>query len=128
MKRGINVLLITLTLTCAGISQSALAAAPAAKTPATQTKAEGKSDAHSPAQTKATDAAKSADDDGTRASINTASAEELARVMNGVGLKKAQAIVSFREEYGPFKTVEDLKQVPGMGASLVERNVDRLTL
>ena len=34
--------------------------------------------------------------------------------MNGVGLKKAQAIVSYREEYGPFKTVEDLKQVPGM--------------
>ena len=33
--------------------------------------------------------------------------------MNGVGLKKAQAIVSYREEYGPFKTVEDLKQVPG---------------
>ncbi len=29
--------------------------------------------------------------------------------MNGVGLKKAQAIVSYREEYGPFKTVEDLE-------------------
>ena len=29
--------------------------------------------------------------------------------MNGVGLKKAQAIVSYREEYGPFKTVEDSK-------------------
>lgn len=42
--------------------------------------------------------------------------------MNGVGLKKAQAIVSYREEYGPFKTVDDLKQVPGMGSSLVERN------
>ncbi len=48
--------------------------------------------------------------------------------MNGVGLKKAQAIVSYRDEYGPFKTLEDLQQVPGMGASLVERNLDRLTL
>ena len=46
----------------------------------------------------------------------------------GVGLKKAQAIVSYREEYGPFKTVEDLKQVPGMGNSLVERNLAVLTL
>ncbi|EIR2647989.1 helix-hairpin-helix domain-containing protein, partial [Shigella sonnei] len=54
--------------------------------------------------------------------------EELARAMNGVGLKKAQAIVSYREEYGPFKTVEDLKQVPGMGNSLVERNLAVLTL
>ena len=35
--------------------------------------------------------------------------------MNGVGLKKAQAIVSYREEYGPFKTVEDLKTGPGDG-------------
>lgn len=48
--------------------------------------------------------------------------------MNGVGLKKAQAIVSYREEYRPFKTVEDLKQVPGMGSSLVERNTAVLTL
>lgn len=48
--------------------------------------------------------------------------------MNGVGLKKAQAIVSYREEYGPFKTVEDLKQVLGMGNSLLERNLAVLTL
>ncbi len=35
--------------------------------------------------------------------------------MNGVGLKKAQAIVSYREEYGPFKTVEDSKAGAGDG-------------
>ncbi|MFV2545465.1 helix-hairpin-helix domain-containing protein, partial [Escherichia coli] len=52
----------------------------------------------------------------------------LARAMNGVGLKKAQASVSYREEFGPFKTVEDLKQVPGMGKSLVERNLAVITL
>ena len=60
--------------------------------------------------------------------VNTASAEELAQAMNGVGLKKAQAIVSYREEYGPFKSLEDLQQVPGMGSSLVERNLTHLTL
>ena len=42
--------------------------------------------------------------------------------------KKAQAIVSYREEYGPFKTLDDLKQVPGMGNSLVERNLAHITL
>jgi competence protein ComEA len=79
-------------------------------------------------QTKAPEAAKTTESDGARVSINNGSAEELAQAMNGVGLKKAQAIVSYREDYGPFKTVDDLKQVPGMGSSLVERNLSHLTL
>lgn len=124
MKHGIKALLITLSLTCAGMAQSALAAEPVAKSQATQAKA----DATGVAQSKTTQPAKASDDEGTGVSINSASAEDLARVMNGVGLKKAQAIVSYREEYGPFKTVEDLKQVPGMGSSLVERNLAVLTL
>lgn len=124
MKHGIKALLITLSLTCAGMAQTALAAEPVAKSQATQTKAENSG----AVQSKATLPAKASDDEGTRVSINSASAEDLARVMNGVGLKKAQAIVSYREEYGPFKTVEDLKQVPGMGSSLVERNLAFLTL
>ena len=124
MKHGIKALLITLSLTCTGMAQSALAAEPVAKSQATQAKA----DATGVAQSKATQPAKASDDEGTRVSINSASAEDLARAMNGVGLKKAQAIVSYREEYGPFKTVEDLKQVPGMGSSLVERNLAVLTL
>ncbi|MEG0099144.1 MULTISPECIES: helix-hairpin-helix domain-containing protein [Citrobacter] len=124
MKHGIKALLITLSLTCAGMSQSALAAEPVGKNQVAQTKA----DSSGAAQSKATAPTKASDDEGTRVSINTASAEDLARVMNGVGLKKAQAIVSYREEYGPFKTVDDLKQVPGMGSSLVERNLAVLTL
>jgi competence protein ComEA len=75
----------------------------------------------------APDALNATENDGTRVSINSASAEELAKALNGVGLKKAQAIVSYREEYGPFKTVDDLKQVPGWG-SLVERNLSHLKL
>ncbi|WET39701.1 helix-hairpin-helix domain-containing protein [Citrobacter enshiensis] len=124
MKRGIKTLLVALSLTCTGVTGGALAAESAAKSPAVQTKAE----APATAQTKASVPAKASDEEGTRVSINTASAEELARAMNGVGLKKAQAIVSYREEYGPFKTVDDLKQVPGMGSSLVERNLAVLTL
>ncbi|WP_097408924.1 helix-hairpin-helix domain-containing protein [Escherichia coli] len=122
MKHGIKALLITLSLACAGMSHSALAAASVAKPTTVETKAEAPA-----AQSKAVPA-KASDEEGTRVSINNASAEELARAMNGVGLKKAQAIVSYREEYGPFKTVEDLKQVPRMGNSLVERNLAVLTL
>ncbi|EGM7732991.1 helix-hairpin-helix domain-containing protein [Escherichia albertii] len=124
MKHGIKALLITLSLACAGMSHSALAAAPAVKSSVVETKAE----APATAQNKAVAPAKASDEEGTRVSINNATAGELARAMNGVGLKKAQAIVSYREEYGPFKTVEDLKQVPGMGNSLVERNLAILTL
>ncbi|MGK9173932.1 helix-hairpin-helix domain-containing protein [Yokenella regensburgei] len=127
MKRGIKALLISLTFACAGMAQSALAA-PAeagAKVPVAQSKA----DSSSQAPGKKLESAKSSDDEGgTQVSINTGSAEDLARVMNGVGMKKAQAIVSYREEYGPFKSLEDLKQVPGMGHSLVERNLSHLTL
>jgi len=61
-------------------------------------------------------------------SINEATAEQLSAAMNGVGLKKAQAIVSYREQYGPFTTVEQLKEVPGIGTSLIERNAERLKL
>ncbi|MFH7828683.1 helix-hairpin-helix domain-containing protein [Kluyvera chengduensis] len=125
MKRGIKMSVMAAVLACVGMSFSVQAAQPAsAKTQATQVKAS----ADVAEQTKAVPAGKTAEDEGTRVSINTASAEALAQAMNGVGLKKAQAIVSYREEYGPFKTVDDLKQVPGMGSSLVERNLAHLTL
>ncbi len=126
MKRGIKALLITLAIATTGMSAGTQAATSAAKPQTVQSK----TDAAAPVQgqTKATDAGKNGDNDGTRVSINSASAEDLARAMNGVGLKKAQAIVSYREEYGPFKTVDDLKQVPGMGSALVERNLSHLTL
>ena len=61
-------------------------------------------------------------------SINSASAQELMAVMSGVGLKKAESIVSYREKYGPFTDLEQLKEVPGMGNTLVERNLSQLKL
>lgn len=61
-------------------------------------------------------------------SINQATAEQLSAVMNGVGLKKAQAIINYREEYGPFTQLDQLKEVPGMGNALVDRNISRLKL
>lgn len=61
-------------------------------------------------------------------SINEATAEQLSAVMNGVGLKKAQAIVSYREQYGPFSAIQQLSEVPGIGNALIERNAARLKL
>ena len=129
MKRGIKALFITLAITTAGMSFSAMAATPVAKTHATSSAADSAtSSASASEQTKAKASAKATDEEGTQVSINSASAEDLAHAMNGVGLKKAQAIIAYRDEYGPFKTIDDLKQVPGIGTSLVERNLTHLTL
>ena len=51
--------------------------------------------------------------------INTATEEELIAV-EGIGPTLAQRIVSYREEHGPFKTIEELDQVKGIGMSLIE--------
>ena len=59
--------------------------------------------------------------------INTASAEALAEVIHGVGLKRARAIVLHREEHGAFASVDQLAQVRGISTKTIERNRDRLT-
>ena len=59
--------------------------------------------------------------------VNTASAEALADAIHGVGLKRAQAIVRYREQHGAFASVDQLAQVRGVSANIVERNRDRLT-
>lgn len=61
-------------------------------------------------------------------SINQATAEELAAALNGVGLKKAQGIVNYREQYGAFTHVEQLQEVPGIGAAILERNLAKIKL
>jgi competence protein ComEA len=60
--------------------------------------------------------------------INEADAEELASILNGVGMKKAEAIVRYREQNGPFTQVEQLQEVPGIGPTLIERNRARLKM
>ena len=81
--------------------------------------------AESPSETQATQV--STPQEG-QISINQATAEQLAAGMNGIGLKKAQAIVNYREQYGPFSAIEQLKEIPGIGNALVERNLARLKL
>ncbi|CAM4394915.1 ComEA family DNA-binding protein [Vibrio agarivorans] len=60
--------------------------------------------------------------------INTATADELATLLVGVGTKKAQAIVDYRSANGEFKTPDDLTNVKGIGSSLLEKNQQRIKL
>ena len=54
--------------------------------------------------------------------INTADAETISAELQGVGITKAIAIVEYRKANGPFKSVDALAQVKGIGERTVEIN------
>lgn len=63
-----------------------------------------------------------------KVNINTASAEDLAELLADVGPAKAAAIVTYREQHGPFKTADDLANVKGIGEATLKKNRDRIAL
>lgn len=65
---------------------------------------------------------------GSKVNINTASAEELDDVLPGIGPTLAQRIVEYREKHGPFRSVEDLKNVSGIGERRFEQIKDLVTI
>lgn len=58
--------------------------------------------------------------------VNSADAKTLARELQGVGMSKAEAIVSYREKNGPFKSPDDLAKVKGLGKKIIEQNKSNL--
>jgi competence protein ComEA len=60
--------------------------------------------------------------------INTADAKTLAEGLNGIGMSKAEAIVAYRSENGPFKNAEELGNVKGIGEKTIERNRDMIVV
>jgi competence protein ComEA helix-hairpin-helix repeat region len=60
--------------------------------------------------------------------INTASAEQLTKVLNGIGKSKAQKIIEYREKFGPFVSIEQLKEVSGIGQATLDKNAGKITL
>ncbi|SEA13900.1 MAG: helix-hairpin-helix domain-containing protein [Candidatus Thiothrix putei] len=59
--------------------------------------------------------------------INTADVATLDS-LDGIGEKKAEAIVAYRTEHGEFKTLEDLKEVSGIGDKLFDNIKDNISL
>lgn len=59
--------------------------------------------------------------------LNTASADAIAAGMVGIGPAKAKEIVEYRQKNGPFKSVDDLRQIKGIGEKTLEKNRDRIS-
>ena len=55
--------------------------------------------------------------------VNTASAMELQRI-KGIGPKTAQAIIEFRNENGPFRSVQDVTRVKGVGQKTLQKMIE----
>ena len=60
-------------------------------------------------------------------SLNQATLAQL-QELSGIGLKKAEAIIAYRQKNGKFKNIEELQQVKGIGPALFAKNKDRLAL
>lgn len=59
--------------------------------------------------------------------VNNASAQQLEAV-KGIGPAKARAIVDYRNKNGPFKSLDDLRNVDGIGAKSLEKMKPELML
>lgn len=60
--------------------------------------------------------------------INTATAEQIQKSLIGIGAKKAEAIIQYREKHGNFTAIEQLLEVQGIGKATLEKNKDRISL
>jgi len=48
--------------------------------------------------------------------------------IKGIGQKKAQKIIDYRQQHGPFKSIDDLKNISGFGAKTIAKFKDQLTV
>lgn len=60
--------------------------------------------------------------------LNTATAAEIQDKLVGIGAKKAQAIVEYREKHGKFISIEQVTEVSGIGKATLDKNRDRIVL
>lgn len=107
MKKKVHKTVMFLSLLAWILSNMALVATAAKKAPTSP-----------PAQTQSVSA---------KVDINTANAQELA-TLPGIGPSIAQRIVDHRQAQGPFKSIEDLKSVKGIGEKKFAAIKDMVTV
>jgi len=63
-----------------------------------------------------------------KVNINLATASEISECLDGIGKKKAEGIVAYREQKGKFEKPEQLANVSGIGEKTVERNRNKIVI
>lgn len=66
--------------------------------------------------------------DKSSVNINTASADEIEKALDGVGPSIAQRIVDYRENVSEFKSKQDIKNVKGVGDKLYKKIENNITV
>ena len=79
------------------------------------------------ATTAATNAVAATQPQTQKVNINTANLASF-ETIKGLGAKKSQAIITYRDAHGKFKSIDDLKNVPGISNKLLAKIKDQLTL
>lgn len=111
--------LLTLTLICSLFSFTSSAFAESLEQPNAQVES---SQERQKTSTQATNAK------FTKININTASADLIAKTLKGVGAKRAEAIIIYRNAHGPFDSIESLAQVKGIGNKTVAMNASKFEI
>lgn len=62
-----------------------------------------------------------------KVNLNTATAADLQK-LNGIGEKKAEQIIAYREQKGGFKSIDELKEVSGIGDKTFDALKDQITV
>ncbi|MGM9910586.1 MAG: helix-hairpin-helix domain-containing protein [Lacticaseibacillus absianus] len=62
-----------------------------------------------------------------KVNLNTATAADLQK-LNGIGEKKAEQIIAYREQKGDFKSIDELKEVSGIGDKTFDALKDQITV
>ncbi|MBU5486866.1 helix-hairpin-helix domain-containing protein [Clostridium sp. MSJ-8] len=62
-----------------------------------------------------------------KVNINTADSTEL-QTLTGIGESRAQAIIDYREENGRFKSIEEIKNISGIGDKMFEKIKEHITI
>ncbi len=61
-----------------------------------------------------------------KVNLNTVDAKTLSKMLKGVGRKRAEAVIAYRQAHHGFKSIDELAQVKSLGAAFVKKNRQQL--
>ncbi|EDP46737.1 ComEA family DNA-binding protein [Rickettsiella grylli] len=71
---------------------------------------------------------KTAESVSARININTVDEATLVDELKGIGIKRAKAIIAYRDVHGPFKSIDDLIKIKEISKRIVDLNREKITV